>query len=325
MMFIAFLTSAVSGRWLIPIFRFFKTGMFEARIGSRMVSDGTSPRFGGAVALTGLLAGAAVYSAFPIVGGTYSLGWAVLAYILLVFLIGFLQDYIKQKLRRPAGIKLTHEVLYVWGVSFCFLLLLEANGAVTTSVLLPFRWGFLEMGLFYCPVISFVMTFVICTFCVHDSFGGEEEYSAGGLTTVSTLLISLFFAVMGEGASMLGYILAGAAAGLLIWELSPPKIYLGQSGQMLFGAGFCAMAIISLREMLLIILPVSAIMEFTAAFIRYFYYVKTKKVLLSGGSIHSHLKKKGYGDMFIILLFIPLDAVGIITGIMFMLYSFKLM
>lgn len=326
-MMTALLIGAVSGKWLIPLFRFFKTGMYEPRIGDRFRNDGTSPRFGGAVIMAGLLAGAVLAEFALAKGGVHTAPLTLaLLYILLAFACGFLQDYVKQKLRRPAGIKARYEFLYLFGISLFFLLTLKAAGVAQTAVLLPFRLGFAELGALYYPIMALLMTILIYAFCVHDTFGGQEKNCIGGLMSVTTVILSLFYAVMGGGcASFLGYALAGAAAGLMVWELSPSKIYHGQSGQLLCGAAVCSMAILTNRDMLLIILPISVIMEFMAAGVRYIYYIKTKRVLLLGGSLHSHLKEKGVADMWVILIFLPFTLIGVIAGVMFMLYSAALM
>lgn len=324
--------AAVSGVVLIPFFRFYKTGFFEAHIGDRLRKDDSSPRFGGVLMMGAVTAG--------VIGGVYVLSrvnttfdrndikrlTAALVYAFFVFIAGFLQDYLKQKLRRPAGLKLPLLFLYLWAVSAAFLVSLRLISGMSGKVLLPFRLGFLGFGVLYYPVTGLVMAISCFAFMVHDTFGGEEEYCCDGLLGVTTVLMSLFFAAMTDyECSLLGYITAGSAAGLLVWSLFPSKIYFGESGQLLCASLFCAMCILSKRELLLIILPVSVIIDMLASLLRYVYYRLTKKVLLHGGSLHAHLKKKGINDISIIMLSLPFTLAGIAAAAAFYVYSLDIL
>ncbi|MCR5816099.1 MAG: hypothetical protein K6F91_04400 [Ruminococcus sp.] len=327
LMALCFILSLSAGIMLIPIFRFYKTGIYKPHIGDRMRGDDSSPRFGGALMMIGLLAGGTGSIAILSARGGFDSSpqktlSAALVYIFLAFAAGFLQDYIKQKLNRPAGVKGSLLFLYLWGLSVGFLIALRFISGVTGEVLLPFRWGYLSFGLFYYPVIGIVMTLIIYAFRIHDSFGGVEENCCEGLMGTTVILLSLFFAVMSEGGcSMLGYITAGSAAGFMIWSIYPAKIYFGESGQLLCGAAICTMCIISKLELLLIFVPLSAIIDMLSTFIRYIHYRRTKSVLLLGGSLHAHLKAKGMSDIRVILWSLPLTLGGIAAGVMFILYS----
>ncbi|MBR6337127.1 MAG: hypothetical protein IKR76_05275 [Ruminococcus sp.] len=331
LMALSFLLSLCSGIMLIPLFRFYKTGIYKPHIGDRLRGDDSSPRFGGALMMLGLGAGGIGSVAVLGARGSFDSSpqkqlTAALLYVFLAFAAGFLQDYIKQKLNRPAGLKGSLRFLYLWGLSVCFLISLRLISGLTGEVLLPFRWGFVSFGMFYYPVIGLVMTACIYAFRIHDTYGGEEEYCCEGLMGTTMLLTALFFAVMTRGGcSLLGYITAGSAAGLMIWSFYPAKIYFGESGQLLCGAAFCAMCIISGRELLLIFLPLSAIIDMLSSFIRLLHYKRTKSVLLLGGSLHAHLKAKGRGDVSIIIRSLPLTVLGIAAGVLFIIYSNDIM
>lgn len=331
LMALCFVLSLSSGLMLIPVFRFYKTGIYKPHIGDRLRGDDSSPRFGGALMMLGVCAGGIGSVAVLSAQGSFDSApqrrlTAALVYIFLAFAAGFLQDYVKQKLNRPAGLKGSLLFLYIWGLSCGFLFSLRLISGLTGEVLLPFRLGFISFGAFYYPVIGLVMTLCIYAFRIHDTYGGEEEYCCDGLMGVTTLLTALFFAVMTDGGcSLLGYITAGSAAGLLIWSIYPAKIYFGESGQLLCGAAFCAMCIVSNAEILLIFLPFSAIIDMLSTCIRFAHYRRTKSVLLLGASLHAHLKAKGMSDVKIILWSLPITLAGIAAGILFIIYSNEIM
>lgn len=331
LMALSFILSLSSGIMLIPIFRFYKTGIYKPHIGDRLRGDDSSPRFGGALMMLGIAAGGVGSIAVLQTGGGFDSTpqkrcAAALLYIFMAFAAGFMQDYVKQKLNRPAGLKGGLLFLYLWGLSCGFLIALKLICGSTGEVLLPFRLGFLSFGAFYYPVTGLVMTLCIYAFRVHDSYGGEEEYCCEGLMGTGTVLISLFFAVMTQSdCSLIGYITAGSAAGLMIWSMYPAKIYFGESGQIICGAAFCAMCIVSNNEILLIFLPISAIIDMLSTCIRFLHYRRTKNVLLLGGSLHAHLKAKGMSDTKIILWSLPLTLGGIAAGVMFIIYSNNVM
>jgi len=72
-----------------------------------------------------------------------------------------------------------------------------------------------------------------------DNFDG----AAGGAALVAGLALSLWWG-LGRGPTALGAALAGAAAGFLIWNVPPARVFMGDAGSHFLGAGLAGLTLL---------------------------------------------------------------------------------
>jgi len=171
-----------------------------------------TPTFGG-VAIVGATIVAAVLAWMapdtPRPGAEIALVAAAAA---ILFLIGFLDDH-----RQVAP-------LTKLAVSIVAGTLLVAGLALTTGMARPW-WQGVMLVLWYAGVVN--------AFNLIDNMDGL----AGGVTLVSTLaLAALFGTEAGPAFAALLAALAGSAAGFLVWNAKPARLFMGDCGSLFIGA-----------------------------------------------------------------------------------------
>ena len=313
---------------LIPLLRAKKTGRMERRLGKRFAADGSEPSMGGV--LMGLafavwylpncfaarLASTAVSQDSR--GGLISAG----VYALLIMLIGVYEDREKQFRGRPFALKPTLRLLAELMLSLTLLISVSLFGGRDTAVMLPFRLGYLELGIFYYPLTAIIMTLAIHAFDLHFCAGSDQSKSVGGLNEVSGALTFITLALCCETAySLAGSFLAVYAAacciGMLMWTFPPAKLITGQSGAMLTGGLFAACVVLSKMELLFFTAALPQLISGAYVLICHLKKNKTDQPR----SFSEKLRQAGLTDIRILLVSAVMSLVGGALSLLLALYA----
>lgn len=317
------------GRVMIPVMRRIKTGKFDIYIGDRYKKDGSEPRGGGAVilfaALAGLFASASVCE-FDSAQRT-ALVLTVL-YLAALTLFGLAEDVQKDK-KTGIGFKTLHRAILKLALNFAYLALMRGTGFGCKEILLPFRWGYIDLGALYLPLTALMMTVMTACHEIHDCHKGIHDTGVDGLCAVSALvgMLGLAAAFSGESrtlARIVCFALAGGCAAFLVWGISPSKLYLGQSGGLLIGGGFCAVMALSGLHISALLCMLAALTDAACAGLQRLVFKKSKKLLFKGASLHEHLTAKGMGEYGIMAASAALQLLGVIGAAAFAVYESKL-
>ncbi|MGN1134575.1 MAG: hypothetical protein ACI4RN_09030 [Oscillospiraceae bacterium] len=336
-MAIVLVISFLCGRVMMPYFRKLKTGRFDLYIGSRFETDGSEPLFGGVVMLLPLLVGTALAMGTVDVQGD-GLGENIGAEYLFIsifavflMLSGALEDYLKDVRKANVGLKYGTKLLAEFILCLAFLLALKTFcHDNTTEILLPFRLGYINFGWTYYPLMALGMTITINAVKVHDCFGGNTKSSAGGLCTLSIMIYTLFFAAYGavtgnDRLTVFGYVFSAVCGGFLIWNISPAKIQLGQSGALLLGGIAAGLAVVSKLHICVLLAGTGFFIDGFCSLIQFIVYKKSKKLVFKGETLHGHFMTKGYSDYKIMIIFSIMTIIGGAAGVAFAVYSTKIM
>lgn len=323
-------------RWFIPVFRRLKTGRLELYIGDRFRQDGSEPKFGGAVMLIAMTVGG--FLSVAALDGRNELSDSRSGEMLLISVAcaaalsipGFWDDYLKDVRKSNVGIKMRYRLMYQFAVCLTFIAVLDMRcGFRADKILLPFRWGYIDLKALYYPLAAVGMVIVISAVKLHDCFGGDVKSGCDGLCAVTVTLFSLAFAVYGlvtgkEHLSLFSYVTAAASGGFLVWGLSPAKLYEGESGALLLGGAVACMTVISDMPLVFFMAGLGFIADGICTLLQYAVFKRSKKLLLKGNSLHAHLKAKGRNDYGIIIIFSCMTLIGSAVGTAFAVYSTKL-
>lgn len=324
------------GRALIPLFRKIGSGKLDLYIGDRFKHDKATPKFGGV-----LVAGALALGIFPAIaaanaqaglGGDVMLTAVVVAfaYSLLMMTIGILEDWSKIVSGTNAGLKTGQKIAAEFVLNIFFLIMLRVLGAGTTKILLPFRMGYAELGELYYPIMAVFMTLTVNAVKVHDCFAGDTKSSIDGLCASTIALFALVCGVcgsaVGSGAGQAyAYCIAGAAAGYLLWGLSPAKIYLGESGGLLLGGLAVSLVMIIDMPLVIILAGLAFCADGVCSALQFLIYRRNKKFLFKAGTLHGHFSAKGWSDYKIIAVSALVTCAGGAAAIAYAVYSTRLM
>jgi len=266
-------------------------------------------------------------------------------------IIGFIDDYMKIKLKSSNGLiaryKLTGQIILGLFISYMIFVnnsgqyyLVNIDGSTSiiknSSISLPFiANGYFDINLFYIPLIILIITATSNAVNLTDGLDGL----ATGLVAIATLVFAAIAYASGriDYSNYLNIIyipnigelfiycfsLIGACIGFLWYNAHPSKIFMGDIGSLSLGAALGTLAILLKKEILLIIIGGIFVFESLSVIIQlsYFYFTKKKygkgKRIFKMAPIHHHFEKKGWPESTVVIRFwiisIILAMIGLAT------------
>jgi len=292
-------------------------GLHEGKAGT--------PTMGGIIVLTALL--------IP------TLLWADISnvYIILVFvvtlwlgIVGFVDDYLKVVKKYKKGLigryKLAGQIMIglILGSTVYFFPEWFAAGFddINTLTTVPFaKYVNLDFGIFYIPVVIFVLTATSNAVNLTDGLDGLAIGTVGiavlAFAIISYVTGNAIFAsyltithLPGSGElTIFAAALVGAALGFLWYNSYPAQVFLGDTGSLALGGAIGALAILIKKEFLLPILGGIFFAETLSVILQVLYYKYTKKKYGEGKRIfkiaplHHHFEKSGWHEAKIVVRF----------------------
>ena len=312
---IGFLLSVVLGLIIIPFLKKIKVGQkISIFVGeSHRKKEGT-PTMGGLIFI------------FPTIAATIGLiltdkipYTSNLGIVLLVFLgyacIGFLDDFLSIKKGNNEGLttyqKLFMQVLIAIGFFYIYM----RSGGQTSLVIVTLHID-IEMGWLYGLFILFVLVGASNAVNLTDGLDGL----AGGLSAIAFIAFSLISLMVGfEDIGIFSLILVGSLMGFLIYNTHPAKVFMGDTGSLALGAVMGAIAILTHREITLLVVASIFVIETLSVIIQTFWVQVFHKRLFLMTPIHHHFEKLGWQETDIVKLFwvcgLVLSMAGIIFGV----------
>ncbi len=272
-----------------------------------------TPVMGGLMMAAGILASSLIFHPQKW-DGAKDFILPLLAVSLLSMAVGFADDYIKAVKKRHDGLtpwqKIAGQVIVAAGFSaYCFF-----HPAVGSSIRIPFVGTDLDLGIFYIPLMSLFVIFIVNSSNLQDGLDGLlGTVTAVGASawTVICLLLMLVPALSGtadrNGAETAGIFMismAGACVGFLRYNRYPAKTFMGDTGSMLLGGGMAATALLLRMPLLLLLIFFTPVMSSISVILQRYYFKLThgKRIFLMS-PIHHHFEKKGYSETQIVSMY----------------------
>lgn len=218
-------------------------------------------------------------------------------------LIGFIDDYLIIKKHNNKGLSEKAKFLMqlVLAIIFFYFFLRAGNE--------PLLWihSFnikLDIGWLYGVLILFILVASSNAVNLTDGLDGL----AGGLSFISLLTFGIITWNTGwligyDDISIFIFLLLGGILAFLVFNVSPAKIFMGDTGSLSLGAILGTIAILTRHELLLIIIGIVFILETLSCIIQRFYYKLTKKRIFPMTPIHHTFEKIGWNERDIVKLF----------------------
>lgn len=309
---IAFVLTAVLGKFFIPFLRKLKYGQTILEVGPKWHKDkqGT-PTMGGIIFIVGIVVavmGCTLFYGFNVFGtnlapseATFPLYkvWSGLLLALGFGIIGFIDDYIKVVKKRNLGLTSKQKLILQFAIAIAYIALMNFFGD-DTSTIIPFL-GEIELGWWYW-VISVVLIV---------GFDNAVNFSDGldGLCSAVTFFAAISFMVMASFAqnqivSMLCIAVAGGCAGFLVWNFYPAKVFMGDTGSLFLGGIVAALAFALDVPILLVPVGIIYFCEIGSVVLQVLYFKLTKgKRLFKMSPIHHHFEMCGWTETKIVFVF----------------------
>lgn len=241
--------------------------------------------------------------------------------ILFTFLgyaiIGFIDDYLIIIKHNNKGLSEKAKMLLQLVIAVIFFYLFMKGGNEPLLWIHTFHIK-IHIGWIYGLFILFVLVASSNAVNLTDGLDGL----AGGLATIAFLAFGLISWNTGwlDGYSSLAlfcFILVGALLGFLIFNVSPAKVFMGDTGSLALGATLGAMAILTRHELLLIIIGIVFVLETLSCIIQRGYYKLTHKRIFPMTPIHHTFEKLGFHERDIVKLFWIIGLIGAMIALAF--------
>jgi len=310
-----FLMSAGLGLILVPCLKKLRVGQkISIFVGETHRKKEGTPTMGGLIFILPTIIATIALVLMGKVPYTSNLG-----IVLLVFLgyacIGLLDDFLSIRKGNNEGLttyqKLFMQVLIAIGFFYIYM----RSGGQTSWVVGTLHID-IEMGWLYGLFILFVLVGASNAVNITDGLDGL----AGGLSAIAFIAFSLISLMVGfEDIGMFSLILVGSIVGFLIYNTYPAKIFMGDTGSLALGGVMGAIAILTHRELTLLVVASVFVIETLSVIIQTISYQLFHKKIFLMTPLHHHFEKLGWKETDIVKLFwvcgLILSMAGIIFGV----------
>lgn len=310
-MMIGLLFAAGLGLFLVPILKRKHVGQnISSYVGEKHKKKEGTPTFGGLIFIVPTI----ITTIILIITGKIELTTNLLI-VLFTFVsyafIGFLDDYLSYKKHRNEGLTTIQKLILQFIVAVIFFALYIRSGGE-----LAFHSAFLglyiDMGWFYGVFILFVLIGASNAVNLTDGLDGL----AGGLSVVAFIAFSLVSLVVGYiELGLFTFVLTGSLIGFLIYNMYPAKIFMGDTGSLSLGAVMASIAILTHRELTLLVVAGVFVIETLSVIIQVVWMYLFHKKLFLMTPLHHHFEKLGWEEQDIVKLFLVVGLILAMAGI----------
>ena len=275
----------------------------------------------------------------PIMGGLlfiFSTAVSVLVYyfankgnmdtsFILVFLcglgnafIGFIDDYTKVVKKRNLGLSALQKLILQAVVAVCFLVGMGFRTDFVGDIYLPFSsvviavpfWGYLIFSAIL--IIGFVNAVNLTD--------GLDGLATGVMIPVAIFFCAAFYYLGASPLAAMSSALAGGLIGFLLFNFSPAKVFMGDTGSLFLGGMLCALCYALRMPLIIIVVGLLFLIEAVSVILQVGYFKLTKgKRLFKMAPLHHHFEKNGHSEKTIVLCATVLSVV-LCTGAYYALY-----
>lgn len=302
---VAALFAYLLGPAMIPMFRRLKFGQTVRDDGpeTHLQKNGT-PTMGGfifiiPIALVAL--GAALWQG----SGLFEVGFGILS-MLLFGLVGLLDDYIKVVQKRSLGLRAKQKIQLQLVFSFIVALISMYTSDLGAALYVPFVNMTWELGIFYIPIVMFVVIALVNSVNLTDGLDG--------LASTVTIIVAACLALIAvklnnHGITLFLVASMGALLGFLRVNRFPAQIFMGDTGSMALGGVVSAAVVLMNVELIVPLLCFVYFMESVSVIIQVAYFKKTGKRFFRMAPIHHHFEKLGWHETKVVRLFVIITLV----------------
>ena len=310
---IGFLGAVVLGLLLIPALKKLKVGQrISIFVGDNHKKKEGTPTMGGLIFIIPTLLATLLLIATQKIELTTNLGIILLVFTGYAF-IGFLDDYLSLKKKNNEGLTTIQKLLLQVLIALGFFYLYMKNGG-QTALIVSTLGIHIEMSWFYGVFLLFILVGASNAVNLTDGLDGL----AGGLSAIAFIAFSLISLMVGfEEIGIFTFVLTGALFGFLIYNTYPAKVFMGDTGSLALGAVMGAVAILTHREVTLLVVASVFVIETLSVILQVFWLFTFKKKLFLMTPLHHHFEKLGYAEPDIVKGFLVVGFLLAMAGIAF--------
>ena len=314
---IGFLFSVLLGLIMVPLLKNLRVGQrISEFVGETHRKKEGTPTMGGLIFIIPTVVITLTLIVTKRIDYTSNLGIVLLVFIGYT-LIGFLDDFLSIKKGNNEGLTVYQKLFMQVLIAIGFFYIYMRSGGQTAWVVGTLGID-LELGWLYGLAILFVLVGASNAVNLTDGLDGL----AGGLSAIAFIAFALISLSVGfEDIGLFSLILVGSIIGFLVYNTHPAKIFMGDTGSLALGAVMAAIAILTHRELTLLVVASIFVIETLSVILQTFWVIVFKRKLFLMTPIHHHFEKLGWNESDIVKLFwvagLILAMAGIIFGVWF--------
>lgn len=230
--------------------------------------------------------------------------------------VGFGDDWIKMVKKRHEGLTPWQKIIGQGAVCVIFATYCYLHPAVGSKVLIPFvniEW---DLGIFYIPLLSLTVLFMVNSANLQDGLDGILS-SVTAVGCIGWVAVALLMATtaMNTTIALFALALCGACIGFLRFNHYPATVFMGDTGSMFIGGAVVGMAMLLRQPFLLLLIGFTMVMSSVSVILQRYYFKLTRKLtgtpkrLFKMSPIHHHFEMCGMKETQIVLMYAIVTAV----------------
>ena len=218
-------------------------------------------------------------------------------------LVGFIDDFIKIKLKHNEGLKPYQKIIFQLAISLIAGVFCYQNGI--TVFHLPFVAKSIDLQWGTIPLVAVI--FIATTNCVNLTDGLDGLASSVSIIyfVIITVLIGLQVEFMpdiylkaGEYQSLrlLSICLSGGILAFLLFNVNKASVFMGDTGSLSLGGFIAAISIFSSNSFFIPIIGIMFVLSGISVIMQVLHYKRTKKRIFLMAPLHHHFQLKGNSE-----------------------------
>ena len=315
---LAFAIAMVLGPVVIPWLKKMKFGqtIYELGLESHKVKQGT-PTMGGIIFAVPMII-------VPILFSTADQRWSFLPMALVSTLgfglVGFVDDYIKVSKKRSLGLTPMQKIVPQVVISLVLAIWAYCTPQIGSALIVPFTDKTWDLGIFYIPVMMFVLVGTVNSANLLDGVDGLlSGCSLIDFAAMALVCVALGSANPENAGNMTNMmVFCGAAAGgilgFLRFNTYPANVFMGDVGSFTIGGALVAVAMVTRTALLLPMIALAMLVSSLSDIIQVGYFKYTKKKTGAGkrvfrmAPLHHHFEKGGMPETRIVSMYMSVTA-----------------
>lgn len=258
--------------------------------------------------------------------GREKLGIVALCVTLGYGLIGFLDDFIKIKLKRNLGLKAYQKIIGQLGIAaivsaFCYM-----SGYVGSAVRIPFTQIYVDFGWAYIPFCAFVFIAMTNAVNLTDGLDGLVASTGGVYFAAFGIMVALMASYAADGGKTLlaaeysslgvfSFSFMGALIAFLWCNSNPASIFMGDTGSLAVGGAAACVAVFSQNALFAPFVGIMFVVSCISVILQVLHFKRTKKRLFLMAPYHHHLEYKGIKESKIVSYYTVITLVAAIVAL----------
>ena len=223
--------------------------------------------------------------------------------------VGFVDDYLKVVHKQNLGLTARYKILMQVVVTTAYLVAMQLNGTLSTTLSLPV-FGRVDLGILFYPLAFVAIVGFVNAVNLTDGLDGlcssVTFVAMLGYMTAATLTGYYLMGIFGAA-------MAGGCAGFLFWNFYPAKVFMGDTGSMFLGGAVLTISFGMGHPELLFLMGIIYLIEAGSVMLQVSYFKITHgKRIFKMSPIHHHFEMCGWSEVKIDGVFSFITLIGVV-------------